>query len=96
VNAARATVPLTAAVGLHARPAMKLARLAKRFPATIRLRSLPDGPWVDAKSLSRVMALKLRTGAVLEFEARGEGAREAVDALCALVAADFRDNGDDG
>lgn len=96
MSASRATVPLTAAVGLHARPAMKLARLAKRFPATIRLRSLPDGSWVDAKSLSRLMGLKLRTGVLLEFEARGERAWEAVEALCALVAADFRDDHDDG
>lgn len=95
MTVARTTVALTAPVGLHARPAVKLTRLAKRFPADIRLRSLPDGNWVDAKSISRVMGLKLRSGTTLEFEARGDGADEAVAALRALVAADFGDGAED-
>jgi len=91
VTVVRATVSLTAPVGLHARPAVKLTRLAKRFPARVRLRPLPDGDPVDAKSIVRVMGLKLRTGTTLEFEAEGERAAEAVEALCALVAANFED-----
>lgn len=96
MTVARTIVALTAPVGLHARPAVKLTRLAKKFPAEVRLRSLPDGEWVDAKSISRVMALKLKSGTTLEFEARGEAAEEAVEALRALVAADFADGSGHG
>ena len=59
VNASRAAnafVPLTAsavlvnAVGLHARPSVKLTQCAKGFAAKIELALAPDGPWTDAKS----------------------------------------------
>ena len=44
-------VPLTGsavlvnAVGLHARPSVKLTQSAKRFTAKIELALLADGPW---------------------------------------------------
>lgn len=86
---ARASVVITHPTGLHARPAVKLTKLAKSFPATIRLRRAPDGEWVDAKSIVKVMALKFRTGTLVELEAEGEGAATAVAELAALVERDF-------
>jgi phosphocarrier protein len=44
----RAEVEITHPTGLHARPAVKLTKLSKTFPAVIRLRKAPDGDWVDA------------------------------------------------
>ena len=41
---------LTNAVGLHARPSVKLTQLAKSFRRRSSLRLAPDGPWIDAKS----------------------------------------------
>ncbi len=79
--------------GLHARPAVKLTRLAKGFDADIRLRALPDGDWVDAKSIVKVISLKLKTGTAVEIEAAGPTAAAAVEALGGLVARDFDEAG---
>jgi phosphocarrier protein len=85
----RATVTITHPTGLHARPAVKFTKLAKTFPATIRLRGAEYGGWVDAKSIVKVMGLKFRTGTVVELEAEGEQAADALDALVALIGRDF-------
>jgi phosphocarrier protein len=90
---ARATVRVTHPVGLHARPAVKLTKLAKTFPAEVRLRAAPDGAWVDAKSLVKVLALKLRSGREVELEAEGQDADVAVEALAGLVRRDFDEGG---
>jgi phosphocarrier protein len=82
-------VRITHPTGLHARPAVKLTKLAKTFPAAIRLRAGPGGDWVDAKSIVKVMALKARTGVTLELEAEGDAAETAVAELKALVERDF-------
>lgn len=86
---ARAEVVVTHPTGLHARPAVKLTRLAKGFAAMVRLRSLPDGEWADAKSMVRVLGLKCRAGTRVEFAAEGLDAAEAVAALHALVERGF-------
>ncbi len=89
MTAMRTEVLITHPTGLHARPAVKFTKLAKTFPATIRLRRAPDGDWVDAKSVVKVMGLKFRTGTVIELEAEGEGAETAVAELAELVRRDF-------
>ncbi len=91
VTTARLTI--THPTGLHARPAVKLTKLAKTFPAEIRLRPLPDGTWIDAKSIVKVMALKLRTGTEIEVEAAGEAAAAAIEALSGLVVRNFDEDG---
>ena len=90
---ARASVRVTHPTGLHARPAVKLTKMAKGFAAEVRLRVPPDGAWVDAKSLVKVLALKLRSGTEVELEAEGEGAEAAVEALAGLVRRDFDEGG---
>ena len=77
--------------GLHARPAVKLTKLAKRFQAAVRVRAGGDGAWVNAKSPNGVMKLKARNGERLAFAADGPDAAEAVGALVALVERDFDD-----
>lgn len=76
--------------GLHARPAVKLTKLAKRFEAAVRVRA-GDGAWVNAKSPNGVMKLKARSGERLVFAADGPDAAEAVAALVALVERNFDD-----
>jgi phosphocarrier protein HPr len=85
----RTEVTITHPTGLHARPAVKLTKLAKSFSAEIRLRRAPDGDWVDAKSIVKVMGLKFRTGTTVELEAAGEAAESALAELKALVERDF-------
>jgi phosphocarrier protein len=50
-----------------------------------------DGDWIDAKSVVKVMRLKVRTGKTLHFHAEGGDADAAVSALRDLVERGFAD-----
>jgi phosphocarrier protein HPr len=76
-------------VGLHARPSVKLTKLAKTFRCRIEFAVSAEGPWVDAKSIVKVMGTKTPKGAMLHFRAHGEDAVAAVQALIDLVERDF-------
>ena len=80
-----ASAVLVNAVGLHARPSVKLTQCAKRFTAAIELALAPDGPWTDAKSPVKVMRVKAPKGATLHFRAAGADGKAALAALLALV-----------
>jgi phosphocarrier protein HPr len=88
-NVMTGSVLLTHAVGLHARPSVKLTKLAKTFASRVELGLASEGPWIDAKSIVKVMATKAPQNAVLHFRAEGDDAARAIDALVALVTADF-------
>ena len=77
--------------GLHARPAVKLTKLAKTFGSTIEIRADQNESWTNAKSPNAVMKLKAAYGAPLHIRASGADAKEAVNALVALVDRDFSD-----
>lgn len=85
----RDSVRLIHAVGMHARPAVKLTKLAKTFKAQIALRVTGTAEWIDAKSVTRVMALRAARDSIFELAATGADAEAAVAALVALVAQDF-------
>jgi len=85
------TVLMVHEVGLHARPSVKLTKLAKGFSSQIEMAVAPEGPWIDAKSIVKVMATKAPKDTVLHFRARGSDARAAVQALADLVACDFEE-----
>lgn len=90
-RAAQNSLPLTAsavlvnAVGLHARPSVKLTQCAKRFTAKIELALVADGPWTDAKSPVKVMRVKAPQGATLYFRVTGPDGEAALAAVLALV-----------
>jgi phosphocarrier protein HPr len=90
---ATAEVRLSHEAGLHARPAVKLTKLAKRFASAIAMSTSDEGPWIDAKSIVKVMAAKTPRDSVLHFRAEGPDAEEAVQALVGLVEQDFPDDG---
>lgn len=77
--------------GLHARPAVKLTKLAKSFVAAIEIRADDGEIWTNAKSPNAVMKLKAAHGSPLHIRASGIDARTAVDALVALIDRDFND-----
>ena len=77
------------AVGLHARPSVKLTQLAKTFDCRVEIALSADGPWVDAKSPVKVMRVKAPRGAILHVHASGRGARAAAAALMDLVRDGF-------
>src|SRR5262245_55986388 len=91
---ATGSVLMTHAAGLHARPSVKLTKLAKTFASRTELALDPAGPWIDAKSIVRVMATRAPKDSVVYVRAEGSDARDAVDALLALVAGDFEDSAD--
>ena len=86
-------VRLVHAVGMHARPAVKLTKLAKRFQAQISIRASETADWINAKSVAKVMALRAPRDSLIEIKAHGDDAEAAVAALIDLVATDFPDAG---
>ncbi len=85
-----ASVEITNATGLHARPAVKLTKLAKTFGgAAVQVSLAEAGPWIDAKSVVKVMALKAARGKSIHIRATGEQGAEALAALVGLVQRDF-------
>jgi phosphocarrier protein HPr len=88
-NTVTASALLTNAVGLHARPSVKLTQLAKSFAGTVEIALSAEGPWIDAKSPVKVMRVKAPKGATLHVRANGEDAEAAVAAVVALVLRQF-------
>jgi phosphocarrier protein HPr len=86
---AQSSVVIEHEVGLHARPSVKLTQLAKSFQSRIEIATSVEGPWIDAKSIVKVMGSKTPKGALLHVRAEGEDAETAVQAIVALVERDF-------
>lgn len=89
-----ASALLTNAVGLHARPSVKLTQAAKAFSCSVEVALDPSGPWVDAKSPVKIMRFRAPKGAMLYFRALGDDAAEAVAALAAMVSDRFDEAAD--
>jgi phosphocarrier protein HPr len=89
------SVLMTHPVGLHARPSVKLTKLAKSFVSRIELAVEEGGPWIDAKSIVKVMAAKAPANRLLHLRASGADASEAVAALADLVRRDFDEGAGD-
>jgi phosphocarrier protein len=70
-------------LGLHARAATKLVQLASRFPCEVTVSRL--GQTANAKSVMGVLLLCGSKGSMLEIEASGERAEEAVEQIGALI-----------
>lgn len=70
-------------LGLHARAAAKLVRLAGRFRSKVEVAK--DGQHADAKSVMGVLLLCGVPGATLHVSAHGPDAQAAVDAIGALI-----------
>lgn len=76
-------------VGLHARPAVKITKLAKSFASDIQIAGARQEKWVNAKSPSAVMKLKVANGESLLIRANGADADEAVKAVSGLINRNF-------
>ncbi len=69
--------------GLHARPVMRFVDLAAQFSSAIRVRK--GSTSVDGKSPMEMMLLEAGKGTALWVIADGPDARQAVEALAALI-----------
>jgi phosphocarrier protein HPr len=83
------TVAICNRRGLHARAAAKFVTLAERFDASVDV--IRDGQAVSARSIMGLMMLGAGFGATIELRAQGWGAKEALDALAALVESGFQE-----
>lgn len=75
--------------GLHARAAAKFVTLAERFGASVDVER--DGQAVSARSIMGLMMLGAGQGSQLLLRAEGWDAKEALDALAALVESGFHE-----
>lgn len=75
--------------GLHARAAAKFVTMAERFGASVEV--VRDGQSVSARSIMGLMMLGAGLHATIELQAEGWDAKEALDALSALVEAGFNE-----
>ncbi len=71
-------------LGLHLRTAQRVVCLAQRFAAEIRVRC--DQAEARGKSILDLMGLAAESGMVVELEAHGPDAEEAVAALADLLS----------
>jgi phosphocarrier protein FPr len=80
-------------LGLHARPAARLAGLSGRFGArmTVRNASRERGP-ADARSLTGIATLNVRQGDEIVVSADGDDAQAALDAVRELAADHWGDD----
>ncbi len=84
---AERTVTIVNKVGLHARPAAQIVKLASQFTSDITLSR--DDLEVNGKSIMGVMMLAAEHGTSLLLRAEGEDAEPALDALAKLIADGF-------
>ena len=76
-------------LGLHARAAAQLVRLAKTFESSVSLSRL-DGPTsADAKSILALLTLAASQGAELKIVVDGLDEAKALDAVKALFDENF-------
>lgn len=83
------TLLVTARLGLHARAAAKVVRLAQSFQSTVELRKVDNGATADAKSILSVLMLAAGRGTELNATAEGIDEEAALIALDKLFAQGF-------
>ncbi|HZS10367.1 MAG TPA: HPr family phosphocarrier protein [Blastocatellia bacterium] len=87
------TVTIINRLGLHARAAAKLVRLAGTYRSAVQLRRADARPaTADARSILAVLMLAATQHTELEVITEGEDEAEAMEALCSLIANKFGEN----
>jgi phosphocarrier protein HPr len=77
-------------LGMHARAAARLVRLAGGFRSDIRLaRSDALHRTVDAKSIFSVLLLAATRGTIIDITVDGPDEAEAMESLCRLIEENF-------
>ena len=84
-----AEVKIVNQLGLHARAAAQLVRLAGSFKSRIKLKRTDNNVVADAKSILSVLTLAAARGTRLVIEADGADEREALTAVAELFTNGF-------
>ena len=76
-------IEITNKLGLHARAAAQLVRLANQFRSDIKIAK--NNNMVDAKSIMGILLLAASRGTVLTITADGQDEEKAIPALLELI-----------
>jgi phosphocarrier protein HPr len=76
-------------LGLHARAAAQLVRLAGTFKSKILLKRTDSAVIADAKSILNILTLAAPLGSELDLEVNGEDESIALEAVADLFARGF-------
>jgi phosphocarrier protein len=74
-------------MGLHARPAAELVKVAGRFESEVSLGK--DGMWVNGKSIMGVLTLAAERGSEVKVRAEGDDAEAAAEALVQCLEKEY-------
>lgn len=83
------TVKVINPLGLHARAAAQLVRLAGKFKCLITIERLDGSAFANAKSMLSVLTLAASMNTVLKLTADGEDESDAFEAVCDLFSNGF-------
>ncbi len=82
-------IKIVNSLGLHARAAAQLVRLAGQFKSKIQISRTDNGVCADAKSILSVLSLAAARGTILKLECNGEDEKEAIIAVEKLFTEGF-------
>ncbi len=82
-------IQVTSRLGLHARAAANLVRVASQFKSTLTLQRLDGNAEADAKSILSILTLAASRGTALRIVVNGIDEQEALDAVIGLFSRDF-------
>lgn len=85
----RRTFTIVNKLGLHARAAAQLVKLAERFVADVTIGK--DDQTVNGKSIMGLMMLAASCGSKIDVEATGSDAEQLLDAIGELIANRFNE-----
>ena len=75
------SIKVTNQLGLHARAAAQLVKLANTFSSKIIVKRLDNNVEADANSILGLLALAASTGTMLHLRVEGEDEQQAFDAV---------------
>ena len=83
------SISVTGRLGLHARAAAKLVRVASQFKSNITLKRSDNSIEADAKSILSILMLAASLGTKLQVVANGPDEQTALDTVLELFETDF-------
>ncbi len=76
-------------LGLHARAAAKLVRLASKYESSVAIQRLDNGVTADAKAILSLLYVAAGPGSVISLTAEGPDEDEAIAAIEQLFSSGF-------
>jgi phosphotransferase system enzyme I (PtsI) len=89
LKVAERRLQVTSRLGLHARAAANLVRVASQFKSNLTIQRLDGNAEADAKSILSILTLAASRGTDLKIVASGEDEQAALEAVVGLFSRDF-------